>query len=178
MHPGFEAIGTSYELYPVIAAGFVFLLVLRDPEINPSERDRRFLASTTMAVAIVATTLGIISIVAIYVSPDLPAVLPDHNLFRSWEIDFVALGYSRREALDKVNLGYMWHAMCLLTYMVLVFGTHLLVSVYRVGRGSDPQPTPASGRERKEVAGTHLDPSNGRRLSVVRQPNGDRHAAG
>ena len=95
-------------LMPVIAAFFTILLVLQDPKTNPSERDRRFLLSTIVVVAIVSTTLGIITILAIYVSPDLPMVLPDHNLPRSLEIDFTELGYSRAEALDRLNLGYMW----------------------------------------------------------------------
>ena len=67
-------------LMPVIAAAFTIFLVSQDPKTNPSERDRRFLLSTIVVVAIVSTTLGIITILAIYVSPDLPMVLPDHNL--------------------------------------------------------------------------------------------------
>ena len=67
-------------LMPVITAFFTILLVLQDPKTNPNERDRRFLLSTIVVVAIVSTTLGIITILAIYVSPDLPMVLPDHNL--------------------------------------------------------------------------------------------------
>lgn len=165
-------------LMPVIAAGFVFLLVLRNPEINPSERDRRFLISTSVALAIVATTLGIIAILTIYVSPSLSSVLPDHNLFRSWEIDFVALGYSRGAALEKVNLGYMWHAMCLLAYMVFVFGGYLLVSIYRAGRCSDPPTKQEPGRRSQEVAGTRLAQRNGLESSAVHRPEIPRHADG
>ena len=120
-------------LMPVLGAVFMVLLVLRAPEIKPSPRDRRFLATTSMVVAIVTTTMGIIVILAIYVSPDLPTVLPDHNLMFSWQIDFAELGYTREEALHKVNLGYIWHATCLLAYMVFVLGAYLLVSVYRMG---------------------------------------------
>ena len=123
-------------LMPLVAAVFIVLLILRDPHINPSEWDRRFLTTTFMVVAIVATTLGTMSILAIYVSPDLPAVLPDHNLLHSWEIDFGELDYTKEEALHKVNLGYMWHSMSLLAYMVFVLGSHLLISIYRMGRGN------------------------------------------
>ena len=124
-------------LMPVLAAVFIALLVLRDPGINPTARDRGFLTTTSMVVVIVTTTLGIIAILAIYVSPDLPAVLPDHNLVHSWEIDFIELGYTEEEALRRVNHGYIWHAMCLLSYMVFVLGAYLLVSIYRMGRGND-----------------------------------------
>lgn len=123
-------------LMPVVAAVFIILLVVRDPEINPRERDRRFLATTFMVIMIVTTSLGVIAILAIYVSPDLPTVLPDHNLVHSWQIDFAELGFTREEALHRVNLGYMWHAMCLLAYMVLVLGSCLLTSIYRMGRGA------------------------------------------
>ena len=128
-------------LMPVIAAIFTTLLVLQDPKINPSERDRRFLLSTVVAVAIVSTTLGIITILAIYVSPDLPMVLPDHNLLRSWEINFVELGYSREEALHRLNLGYLWHAMFLFAYMFFVVGGNLIVAVYRIGQRGNSSPT-------------------------------------
>ena len=120
-------------LMPVVAVVFIVLLALRDPQINPSEQDRRFLTTSSMLVATVTTTLGIVAILAIFLSPDLPGVLPDHNLFRSWEIDFTALGYTKEEALRRVNLGYVWHAACLLVYMVFVLGAYLLWSIYGVG---------------------------------------------
>ena len=119
-------------LLPVVGAVFIALVALRDPDLNPSERDRRFLLSTTIALAIVATTLGIVTILAIYVSPDLPSALPDHNLLRSWEIDFAGLGYSREEALDRLNLGYMWHALWVLAYMFFIIGGKVIVAIYRI----------------------------------------------
>ena len=122
-------------LMPVLAALFTALLVLRDPTFNPSERDRLFLLSTTSVLAMISTTLGIATIMAIYLSPDLPRVLPDHNLLRSWEIDFSELGLSREEALDGLNLGYMWHAIWVLAYMLFVVGGGLIVSIYRMARG-------------------------------------------
>ena len=59
-------------------------------------------------------------------------VLPDHNLLRSWEINFAELGYTRGEALDRVNLGYMGHAMCVFVYMVFVVGGNLIVTIYQM----------------------------------------------
>ena len=104
-------------LLPVLAAVLVGLLVLKDPAVKPTERDRRMLFPALMTTATVSTFLGIVTILAVYFSPDVPAVLPDHNLVTSWELDFDELGYSREAALDMVNLGYMWHAMCVLVYM-------------------------------------------------------------
>ena len=124
-------------LLPVVAAVFTALLVLRDPTCNLSERDRLYLLSTTSVLAIVSTALGIVAILAIYLSPNLPSVLADHNLLRSWEIDFTELGFTREEALDRLNVGYMWHAIWVLAYMFFVVGGRLIVSVYRIdgGRG-------------------------------------------
>ena len=119
-------------LLPVVAAVFTALLALRDPTFKPSDRDRLYLLSTASVLAIVSTALGIVAIMAIYLSPDLPSVLPDHNLLRSWEIDFAELGFTRGEALDRLNIGYMWHAIWLLSYMVFVVGGRLIVSVYRI----------------------------------------------
>ena len=120
-------------LMPVVAAIFTGLLAMRDPELKPGELDLRLLFPATLATAIVSTTLGIATILIIYVSPDLPKVLPDHNLIFSWEIDFSELGFSRDEALDRLNLGYLWHATCVLAYMVWVGGGRFLVAIYRVG---------------------------------------------
>ena len=119
-------------LLPVLAAVFTGLLVLRDPAVNPDERDRLFLLWTVTVVAIVSSTVGIVVIMAIYLSPDMPSVLPDHNLLRSWEIDFARLGFTREEALDRLNLGYVWHAMWVFAYMVFVVGGRLIVSIYRI----------------------------------------------
>ena len=81
--------------------------------------------------------MGIAVIMSIYLSPDFPSVLPDHNLVKSWELDFGALGYTRDEALDRVNLGYVWHAMSLMVYMSFVVGGRLFVEVHQMGRGGE-----------------------------------------
>ena len=125
-------------LVPVIATVFTALLVLRDPGVTFSERDRRILFPVVAATAMLCGTLGLVVIVAIYVSPDLPMVLPDHNLLGSWGIDFGELGITREQALDRLNVGYMWHAMSLFAYMAFVVGGSLIVAVYRMGGGGDP----------------------------------------
>ena len=122
-------------LLPVLGVAFAALLVLRDPAFNPNERDRLFLLSTTSVLAMISGVLGIGIILAIYLSPDLPGVLPDHNLLWSWEINLAGLGFSREEALDRLNVGYVWHTICVFGYMFfLVFG-RLIVSLYRIDGG-------------------------------------------
>ena len=122
-------------LMPVLAAVFTALLVLRDSAFNPSERDRLFLLSTASVLTMISATLWIVTMMAIYLSPDLPRVLPDHNLLRSWEIDFAELGLSREEVLDGLNLGYMWHAIWVFAFMFFVVGGRLIVSIYRIDGG-------------------------------------------
>ena len=128
----------------VIAMVFTALLVLRDPNVTFSERDRRVLFPVVVATAMLCGTLGMAVIMAIYVSPNLPMVLPDHSLLGSWEINFEELGITREEALDRLNVGYMWHAMCLFAYMAFVVGGSLIVAVYRMGDGGDPEEAPVS----------------------------------
>ena len=120
---------------PVLGAVFTALLVLRDPTFSLAERDRSFLLWATSVLAMISTTLGIVATLAIYLSPDMPSVLPDHNLLRSWEIDFGALGFTREEALDRLNLGYLWHAIWVFAYMFFVVGGRLIVSIYRIDAG-------------------------------------------
>ena len=122
-------------LLPVLGAVFTALLVLRDPAFKPGERDRLFLLSTTSVLAMISTALGVVAILSIYLSPDLPSVLPDHNQLRSWEIDFAQLGFTREEALDRLNLGYLWHAIWVFAYMFFVVGGKLIVAIYRIDSG-------------------------------------------
>ena len=119
-------------LLPVLGVVFAALLVLRDPAFNPNDRDRLFLLSTTTVLVMISGVLGIGTILVIYLSPDLPSVLPDHNLLWSWEIDLAGQGFSREEALARMNVGYVWHTICVFGYMIfLVFG-RLMVSLYRI----------------------------------------------
>ena len=128
----------------VIAIVFTSLLVLRDPDVTTGERDRRLIFPVVAWAAMLCGTVGLAVILAIYVSPDLPMVLPDHNLLFSWEIDFAEMGFTREEALDRLNVGYMWHAMCLYAYMAFVVGGSLIIAVYRMGDGGAPEGEPAS----------------------------------
>lgn len=127
-------------VFAALPMAFSLLLVLRDTTVSFTERDRRALFQALVVAACVSATVGIAVIMSIYLSPDFPSVLPDHNLVRSWELDFAALGYTREEALEQVNLGYMWHAMFLLIYMACVVGGRLFMEVHRMGDGGAAAP--------------------------------------
>ena len=129
-------------LMPSLAAVFIILLLLRDSPVRLKAHDRQFLLWSTFVVATVASLVGLITVMGVFVSPDLPRVLPDHNLFRSWEIDFTAMGYSREVALERLNLGYMWHAMCIFAYMFFVIGGHVFTALYRIEEIENSPPTP------------------------------------
>ena len=120
-------------VFAVLPMAFALLLVFRDTGVTFTERDQRALFSAMVAAACVSVPVGIAVIMAIYLSPDFPSVLPDHNLIRSWQLDFAALGYTREEALDWVNLGYIWHATSLMIYMACVVGGRLFMEVHRLG---------------------------------------------
>ncbi len=123
-------------IIPVFAVVMVVLLVLRDPRVVLANRDRRLMNQGAFAVGFFSTLVGMGVIVALYVSPDYPKVLPDHNLIGQWEIDFEELGFSREEALDRVNLGYVLHGVVVTVYMFLVVAGRLLVSIHLDGRGA------------------------------------------
>ena len=106
------------------------VVVLQDPSINPTLNQRRFLLYATFTSALVLTIAGMFTIFIMYVSPDVPRILPDHNLLGSWEIDFEALGYTRAEVMARLDAGYVWHAMFLFVYMVFCVGGKLLKVVY------------------------------------------------
>ena len=120
-------------VFAVLPMAFSLLLVFRDAGVEFTERDQRALFQAMVAAGCVSVAVGIAVIMSIYLSPDFPSVLPDHSLLGSWDLDFGALGYTREEALDRVNLGYIWHAMCLLTYMSCVVGGRLFLEIHRLG---------------------------------------------
>lgn len=130
-------------LMSVLAIVFVILLTLRDPRLNLTERDQRMLFPAAVTVAIVSSGLGMATIMAVYLHPDIPAVLPNHSLLGSWEIDFAGLGYTREEALGLLNVGYMWSSVCYWVYMTFVVGSSFIVAVYRIGRGGTNGVEPA-----------------------------------
>ncbi len=125
-------------LLPVLGVVFTALLVVHDPAFNPSERDRLFLLSTTSVLAMISAVLGMGTILAVYLSPDLPSVLPEHNLLWSWEINLTDLGFTREEALDRLNVGFLWHSTWVFGYMFFVVIGRLLVSLYRIDGGRKP----------------------------------------
>ena len=140
---------------PPLAAVFMVLLVLRDPTVQPNHRDRRLALRTTVALLAVMGTLGAAVVAALYLAPNMPSVLPDHNWWTSWEIDFNQLGYPKEEAMERLNLGYLWHGLATFFYMVVVVGGVLTASLYRMG-GGDPAIAavrePKPGNERYETA--------------------------
>ena len=123
-----------------IALVFIQMLVLRDPSVNPSQVQRRFLLHATFIAAFVCAILGLATILTIYLLPDVPRVLPNHNLLVWWEIDFDARGLTRQEALERLNPGYMWHALCMFLYMTLVVGGSVVTAVFRLSDGDDAGP--------------------------------------
>ena len=133
-------------VFAVLPMAFSLILFFRESGVVLSDEDRRSLFQVLAAAACVSVPVGIAVIMSIYLSPDFPSVLPDHNLVRSWELDFGALGYTREEALDRVNLGYVWHATFLMIYMACVVGGRLFVEIHRLRDGGEPAPAPSGLR--------------------------------
>lgn len=121
---------------PILAATLIALLAIKNRQTDPDQSQRRFLLQASFTIVIVASTLGATAVVLVSTAPDLPMALPDHNLLGSWEIDFERLGYTGDQVQERLDIGYMWHSMCLYVYMVAVVAGSLLVAVYRLAGGS------------------------------------------
>ena len=142
--------------FSVLTVACMILLLMRDPAITPQERDRRFLLWAILIVGMVLTTIGASAMMAIFLTPNLPAMLPDHNLLYSWAIDYAALGWTPEEALRRFNLGYLWHSTTIFLYMVFVVGGTLVSAVYRWG--SEP-PTAYQVRHPTDTANAPMPPT-------------------
>ena len=119
---------------PPLAGVFMVLLVLRDPAVKPNARDRRFALRTVSALLTVMGLMGAVVVAVLYLAPNTPSVLPDHNWWTSWEIDFSQLDYPQEEALERLNRGYLWHGLATFFYVVVVVGGALISSIYRIGK--------------------------------------------
>ncbi len=117
---------------PILVGVLVSLLVIKDPKTNPDRAQCRFLLHAVFTIAIVASTLGAVTIAMVYWLPDLRMTLPDHNLMGPWRIDFDHLGYTPEQVMKRLDAGYMWYSMCVFAYMVAVVGGNLLIAVYRL----------------------------------------------
>ena len=115
----------------VLAAVCIIMLVLRDPTLAPNDRDRRFMLWGALAIGTVMVVAGAMVIVVVYLTPNYPYMLPDHNLLFSWDIAYDRLGYPASEAMGRFNVGYLWHSMVLFVYVVFVVGGSLLAAIYR-----------------------------------------------
>ena len=122
-------------VFPIVAVVFTALALLRDKEISVSEWDRKFMLYSAVSVIIALSALGGATILTFYWQPSL-LVMPDHNLFRSWDIDFSQFGYAPEELRDRVRLGLVWTSLASLTFIVVVIGGHLIATIHRIGGGN------------------------------------------
>lgn len=120
-------------VFTVLSVVCIILLLLRDPTVNPQERDRRFLLWAILLVGMVMSSLGAAVVIVIFLTPNVPSMLPDHNLFYSWVIDFDGLDMPTEEALRRFNIGYLWHATATFVYMLFIVGGKLLAATYDWG---------------------------------------------
>ncbi len=149
---------------PALAVAFTMLLVLRDPKIEFDDKERQFLLSATLAAVALCLSLGMITILAFYVSPGLTDVFPDHNLLCSWQIDFAEAGFAKDEALERLRLGFLWHAAIMFPYLSLVVGGNVVVAVFRMGGGNAKRTasgiSPATATETDTAEGPETQKQN------------------
>ena len=121
-------------LFTLLAGVFTTLVILRDGDVSIGEWDRKFLLSTAVAVTITLSTLGLAAILATYLQPSSYAV-SEQGLFYTWDMDYEALGYPPDEYFERSRLAVTWSSLTTLAYMVIVIGSKLIVTIYRLGGG-------------------------------------------
>ena len=114
----------------VMSGALVVITALRDPQTVLDEWTSKLYFQYGILVTVVLSALGAVALAIGYLDPNLVAV-SDHNLLRSWEIDYSALGYPEDEFVDRLRLGYLWMTIAGLVYMTIALGSYLLMTVYR-----------------------------------------------
>ncbi len=126
-------------VFSIMGAAFMSILVMRDNEMSFRGWEKRLMMQAAFGVILVLTALGGASILILYLDPS-PLAIPDHNLLRSWLIDFDALGYSPDELLERYRIAAALSSMFTFIYMVLVLGGSVLVTIYRLDIEDPPVP--------------------------------------
>ena len=121
-------------VFPMLDVVFTLLAVLRQKGGDLDEWSRRFLLAAGVAVLLTLSLLGGAATMFFYLEPSLLAV-PDHNLFRSWELDFDALGYPASELKERLRMGAVWSGLASLGFIVVFIGGHFLATIHRSGGG-------------------------------------------
>ena len=75
-------------------------------------------------------TFGVVGTVVNYQDPNM-ITAADHNMMRSWETDFDALGYPEDEYFDRLRVGLVWMSVAAIGFLSIVVGGYLMVMVYR-----------------------------------------------
>ena len=121
-------------VFAVLPMAFSLLLVFRDTGVTFTERDRQTLFPLLTAAACVSVLVGMAVIMSIYLSPDFPSVLPDHNLVKSWELDSTLRGTrDRRRGPGEPRLHMACHVP--VDLYVMRGGRQTLVEIHRMGEG-------------------------------------------
>ena len=118
-------------VFSIMGGTFTAILAMRDKDAAFRNWEKRLLLQAAMGVILILTAIGGASILILYLEPS-PLAIPDHTLFRSWEIDFEALGYSPDELLERYRIAAVWSSLGTLIYMVIVLGGSLLVAICRL----------------------------------------------
>ena len=93
-----------------------------------------------MQITILLTMLGAAVTVAGYLQPATQS-LTGHELFHSWDISYAALGYSEQELIARLRVGATWNAATCISYMAMVLGGYLNLTIYRIDGGNPSVPT-------------------------------------
>ena len=143
------------EVLSVLGGVLMALLLLEDGRVKVSDRVKWLSIQLTISIALIFTVITLAGLLVVYWDPGLQAV-PDHNLVRSWETDFSALGYPASEFDERARTGVVWVVLTALIYLVSVVGGTLLVSLCRKDTDDSQKTapaaatTPASARSRED----------------------------
>ena len=130
--------------FGITAGALVALMVLSDGSVRIDEWDRKFLLYITVTITIILAGLGVVANLFTFMEPSLLAISGETMLY-SLETDFDALGYPAEEMVERYRHAVLITSFILLTYMVVVIGGKLIVTIYRLGGGGSPGEATPSG---------------------------------
>lgn len=116
-------------VFGVLFGAFAAIVAFNEPGLKLG-RDS-FALKTTVLVIILLSSVGVASLIIVYLEPDMVMAAANFRIIPLPEVSHTELGYTAQEGVARLRLGMMFMSLPTLFYMAIVVGGYLIMTVRR-----------------------------------------------
>lgn len=90
-----------------------------------------FALKTTVLVIILLCSVGVASLIIVYLEPDMVMAAESFRIIPLPEVSHTELGYTAQEGVERLRLGLIFMSLATLLYMAIVVGGYLIMTIRR-----------------------------------------------